>query len=532
MFDEDEEELELLRQYEGKALDADDDEKYSSDQMDSDLEDKIMSMVQYGSGITKKRALPTNSEPATEPTDGSTGVRTPVTSKDDKKSLQYSDEEYQLEDSDNDSADLYKTANNTEDDSGDSSDNEKESESKEETKATVNQPTVTHYINLDDKHYMEDDETSEEEAELGMKLQKLIDDQIYTRQSKKRFQTLKPVRVCFVCNQPGHERKDCNRCMECGLPRHKESRCTGARYCTRCKRRGHNSADCINEKISENCRICNVHYHHRTVCPSLLHTYVDEVSPRKIPEAWCYYCTSKGHYGDECPHLPNYLSTIPSAFSKHSVGLGNRFEPRKAMKNSAASFGRQHERWSNPSSRESSPHSNAKKPPKKRARNNFNSSDTDDSRYDRDSSKSHKKNKKNKSRGNLNEFFDRGNSSKNDGHRSGNSNWKAINNNSLPQPTRSGTVHMNNSKQRSRQNQDNDGYNSNFPRGNMSDLPKPSSSGVIDLASDNRPNSHKRSHNNNHYKSNNNNNNSNNNNGGGQYSRRGPKYHGGYRQNR
>ena len=29
MFDEDEEELELLRQYEDKALDADDDEKYS-----------------------------------------------------------------------------------------------------------------------------------------------------------------------------------------------------------------------------------------------------------------------------------------------------------------------------------------------------------------------------------------------------------------------------------------------------------------------------------------------------------------------
>ncbi|KAI8376638.1 hypothetical protein EDC96DRAFT_423618, partial [Choanephora cucurbitarum] len=318
MFDEDEEELELLRQYEDKALDADDDEKYSSDQMDSDLEDKILSMVQYGSGITKKKTLPTKLEPAIEPTPDSVPepvvVRAPISdAADQKRPVDFSaSEEYGLGDTDSDSSESHKTASNTEDESDedtedDDDNNSSSNEARENTLADAPQPAVTHYINLDDKRYMENDETSEEEAELGIKLQKLIDDQIFNRQSRKRYQTLKPVRVCFVCNQPGHERKDCNRCMECGLPRHKESRCVGARYCARCKRRGHNAID---------------------LCPSLLHTYIDEVSPRKIPEAWCYYCTSKGHYGDECPHLPTYLSTIPSAFSKHSIGLGNRFEAK------------------------------------------------------------------------------------------------------------------------------------------------------------------------------------------------------------
>ncbi|GAA5795485.1 hypothetical protein HPULCUR_000843 [Helicostylum pulchrum] len=37
---------------------------------------------------------------------------------------------------------------------------------------------VTRYINLDDKHYMDEEETDEEEAELNSKLQHLIDDQV------------------------------------------------------------------------------------------------------------------------------------------------------------------------------------------------------------------------------------------------------------------------------------------------------------------------------------------------------------------
>ncbi|RCH84411.1 hypothetical protein CU098_008617, partial [Rhizopus stolonifer] len=280
---------------------------------------------------------------------------------------------------------------------------------------------------------------------------------IYNRQSKKRFQAVRPIRVCFVCNQPGHERRDCTLCIECGLPRHKDTRCTGSRYCSRCKRRGHNAIDCEYPKTLENCPICNASYHHKSHCPALLHTYFDEVAPIRIPEAWCYNCTSKGHYGDDCPYLPNYLTTIPSAFSKLSIGLGSRFDVKKSIKNTAAAFGRQHDRWSNPSSRESSPNKKKRK---------HDASDTDNSSRKRHYDKPKK--------GKLNDFFDRG---------AGNSNWKALNNNQLPQPTRSGTVNVNTPKKKK---------NYDFPRS----LPKPSSSGVIDLT--------------------------------GEYSKRTPKYRGGY----
>lgn len=283
----------------------------------------------------------------------------------------------------------------------------------------------------------------------------------------------------------------------------------------------------------------------------MLHVYENEKPLKKKPVPYCYNCTDKGHYGDECPDLPKYLSTVPSVFSQLSLSVGSRFDPKKTLKSSAASFSKSssHQRWSD-SSRDSSPRYNGDR--NSYANNNnsnsysnnnsykkrrFNDSDNEfNNRNNNGSSSNNNRNRsddrdyKNKgntnsykdnnaggkrrrtdledSRSNLNNFFTPAkNNNKKKGKesqqnntyngKSGNSNWKAMNNSTLPQPTRSGTVNINKGKGVDRGNQQD--YSGDFPRGNGSSLPRPSSSGVIDLTKDDDG-----------------------------YSKRGPKYHGGY----
>ncbi|GAN03512.1 conserved hypothetical protein [Mucor ambiguus] len=594
MFDGDEEELELLRQYEDKDLAEDDDNKSSkqtyskwfvsrSDDMDSDLEDKIMSMVQYGSGISKKKALD-SVPPLSKTQDANPPEQSNVQAKvvyapidndieDSQKTAVSSADIYQIDDSDSEDGRPSNTVySDNEEDEGESEEEETDIGVPEltadiPTKTPADQPQVTRFINLDEeeKRYMDDEDTSEEEAELESKLQQLIDDQIYNRQSKRRFHE-RPVRVCFNCHTPGHERIDCKICMDCGMLKHKDSRCVGARYCSKCKFRGHNAIDCTNARTYESCRHCGATYHHSNMCPSILHTYVGEVTAKSTPVAWCYNCTERGHYGDDCPDLPQYKTTMPSAFSKLSLGLGSRFDPKKAKKSSSSSYhgsnytANKHQRWSD-SSRESSPrydHHDSRK----RARYNYNDSDDDynNSRYTRrdngSSSKSNNNNSNSNSSNNNNSnnnnnnnyngkkrqktnnqqgldgFFShqqqqasassssRNSNNNNNNSRSGNNNWKAMNNNSLPQPTRSGTVKVNSYGRQQQQRQD---YG-DFPRGNnnTNNLPRPSASGVIDLTGDRSSSSNK-----------NNNRGGGGGAGGGEYSsNRRPKYHGGYSRNR
>lgn len=350
------------------------------------------------------------------------------------------------------------------------------------------------------------------------------------------------MRVCFNCHTPGHERIDCKICMDCGMLKHKDNRCVGARYCAKCKFRGHNAIDCTNAKTYESCRHCGATYHHSDMCPSLLHTYVGEVAAKTTPVAWCYNCTERGHYGDECPDLPQYKTTMPSAFSKLSLGLGSRFDPKKAKKASSSSYhgstytANNHQRWSD-SSRESSPRYDHRDT-RKRSRYGHNDSDDDyNSRYTRrdngssltnnSNNNSSKKRQKTSNQQGLDGFFSHqqqqtpsrnnnsNNNKQNNNSRSGNNNWKAMNNNALPQPTRSGTVKVNSYSRQQRQDY------GDFPRGNndSSNLPRPSASGVIDLTSDSNS-------------SNNSNRGGGGGGGGGYSSNRRPKYHGGYNRNR
>ena len=173
--------------------------------MDSDLEDKIMSIVQYDSGVKRKRtnaeSVPTtrSSSPVPANTTETTSktVATPKPSVRrkvetihapldiDKKRTEFSAaNELHIESSDDEEEGEYISEQDEETDLNSSSSESQEDEEpqdeepQDEEKTQVIAPLVTRHISLDNKQYMDDDDTSEEEIELGKQIQELIDNQI------------------------------------------------------------------------------------------------------------------------------------------------------------------------------------------------------------------------------------------------------------------------------------------------------------------------------------------------------------------
>lgn len=240
---------------------------------------------------------------------------------------------------------------------------------------------------------------------------------------------------------------------------------------------------------------------------------MNEVPLRVVPQAWCYQCTSKGHYGDDCLQLPQYLETLPSAFSKDSLSYGSRFDPKKSISHHRPS--NNHQRWSD-SSRENSPRRNYDSDRDYNMNKRTKYEDNSQKKFKNDNNGRNKKNNNGNSNKSLDTFFqhgkgnnsNRGASSPYNPSKSGNSNWKAMNNNTLPQPTRTGTVNVNTSNRRPQQHQQQQQrqpYGTDFPRTN---LPRPTASGVIDLSGND------------------------NNSRAWAEPRRAPKYHGGYNRRR
>ena len=121
-----------------------------SEQLDSETEDKIMSLIHYSSGLKKKKAVKRPLSPSSESSDSSDQQAS--SSDEDKES-----------DEDNDS---------------DESSGEDEESDSESTPAV--EPSVTRYISLDadNSSYIDEESEDEEESELNSKLQGLIQDQV------------------------------------------------------------------------------------------------------------------------------------------------------------------------------------------------------------------------------------------------------------------------------------------------------------------------------------------------------------------
>ncbi|KAG0164921.1 hypothetical protein DFQ30_009193 [Apophysomyces sp. BC1015] len=151
MFEDDEEDLELLRQYEDNSTNGD---GHSSEEIDSDLEERLWSIAQYGTPTAGRKKK-------------SADAKTPAA-------------QSQLSSSDEDESD-------DDEDSSDEDEDEKESEGSDEEseddKVVVNgldSLPVTRVVDLDldqQKKYMDEEEEDEEEYILNNQLQTLIDEQ-------------------------------------------------------------------------------------------------------------------------------------------------------------------------------------------------------------------------------------------------------------------------------------------------------------------------------------------------------------------
>jgi hypothetical protein len=98
----------------------------------------------------------------------------------DKKRTEFSAaNELHIESSDDEEEGEYISEQDEETDlNSSSSESQEDEEPQDEEKTQVIAPLVTRHISLDNKQYMDDDDTSEEEIELGKQIQELIDNQI------------------------------------------------------------------------------------------------------------------------------------------------------------------------------------------------------------------------------------------------------------------------------------------------------------------------------------------------------------------
>ncbi|KAI8875176.1 hypothetical protein K501DRAFT_338850, partial [Backusella circina FSU 941] len=522
----DEEELELFRQYE-EEHDSDPEES-ANDSLDSEEEDQILSVIHYGvdnnRDLENKRKTQQEGEKEalqkerernmTQQTQNKKEVPThthihfdsPGSSHDfsASKELNLDDEEEEEEENNDNESEAY-------------SDEEEEEDFDEQGSSTDQSTSLqpTRYIDMRDnrKRHIEDEDTSEEERELNEELTRIIDEQ--TAQNRKRrprtFSVLeehKMQTICKNCSLPDHEPKDCQlvRCPHCGGPKHSTFSCTGTDFCKRCKMRGHHAPECMNQQNRNSCSLCGRSNHVKESCPNILQSYDGETNSSTNHTPYCYNCSDRGHYGDECPNLPQRLVELSSAFSKYSIRKENKHDRKYARysiednsndsnqaRNQRGNYYKSSSSNNNyptgrgPPQQSSHPipshsgHFNRNGSKADRYNNNNNNNNTMPSRQQEQRSFQHNSNPTRyqnqnsmiPSRSGLATIFQ----TPANPNRTGSNNWKNVNE-GLPQPTRSGTVNISTSSNSMSSMNGND----HFPRSNHRDsLPNPSSSGTISV---------------------------------------------------
>ncbi|KAI8975091.1 hypothetical protein BDF20DRAFT_876851 [Mycotypha africana] len=499
MFMDDEEELELLRQYEENNPNASDRESQASDEIDSDLEDKIMSLVHYQTGVVDSAPPPSKPAPETvsipEPyvrikdlskekafeKSAPKVVYAPIDVNGTGVSNYSANAELQLDEPNSD-VEMYEV------DSSEGSEEEGEIRSSEEEGLTSDlsvqsspeediadeeldkgnnieetmhvAPKVTRVIDMDEDPLVEDEKVTVTEREVNLGVKDLIEEQ-----ARSNFLRMYDRGPCHSCWQRGHYATNCPNCRRCGGPKH--GRCAGADYCYKCKQRGHFQEDCVNPKENEPCKRCKAFDHQTNYCPSIYIVYKGKGQPQTQFRPYCFFCGRKGHYGDDCPSKSSKPNFYPYRQSNNAndFSRNSRYQSQhRRFKESDYDDGSQSSVYSDSGS------SLASKRRKNKKRRRQEDDNTPESRADYRNDRVEKRNKANDSA--LDAFFVPSQRSNYNTRRSGNMNWRAINEmNMLPQPTRSGTVDF---------NQQTTGFETDFPRSNPS-LPKPTSSGVIDL---------------------------------------------------
>ncbi|CAO3661606.1 unnamed protein product [Rhizopus stolonifer] len=507
--------------------------------MDSDLEDQIMSHAYYTPGLEQKKVtdkpIPTKEQPKVkqpkQPKPKT--IHAPIESRVRAKSgFSAADELHLVSDEDDDREDgEYISISGK---SSESSEDEIMVEVPKVTR-TINLDD-NHDKDLDVEMSSEDEfEDGDEDDELIKeafgKKDLARQRSHYTRvedETEKDFYDYADTSYCSICLSPGHDQMDCYNCRSCGSDEHSTRDCIATEICRNCRVIGHGQ-DCPYTTKPLQCATCNSTFHITENCLLFNHDYLDRNEPTQQIEAYCYSCADRGHYGDDCSTFNRKMKSVPSVFStfvafgkmvkvknnKSSSRSGKRtasehedtFSPEKRYKrkntfeSSHIKFGREI-KYDHPKDRSSSSSpfmdSDTSVSSKSKQKGKFNNYDDKKkgksynydykskgkntnyggSSYKGSSSKGKAADRGGSSRGGsnaLSQFFQPEKKSYNFTP-TGNSNWNAINQGSLPQPTRSGTYQFD---QRNK-----GGYNSNknnSKRNGKEKLPKPSKSGVIDL---------------------------------------------------
>lgn len=177
------------------------------------------------------------------------------------------------------------------------------------------------------------DQKEEEKKEpiLPVKSLLLSESEGDEEQDNRYFGTTQPQGpICFVCGTYGHVYKVCEEylakqsCYLCGSSSHTKMTCN-QEMCFNCERPGHISKNCPSPKrrrfmggMSDgmNCTVCNQSGHSSSSCPLIWRRYRYEKrlteslfndSIRKVKK-YCYWCSGKGHFGDDCPKRPKLNS--------------------------------------------------------------------------------------------------------------------------------------------------------------------------------------------------------------------------------
>ncbi|KAF7727574.1 hypothetical protein EC973_007335 [Apophysomyces ossiformis] len=192
MFEDDEEDLELLRQYEDNAADGD---GHSSEEIDSDLEERLWSVAEYGALDTGPKKQMPNGKSSTE-----------------SSQLPSSDDDDTSDDSPDEDEDEERSV-------ADESETEDKNEKENIDTTVVNgvdSLPVTRVIDLDldqEKRYLDEASEDEEEYVLNNQLQNLIDEQIqYVEMAKRRVRRSRPMQ-CIRDPELGP-------CRHCGVKSH------------------------------------------------------------------------------------------------------------------------------------------------------------------------------------------------------------------------------------------------------------------------------------------------------------------------
>ena len=120
-----------------------------------------------------------------------------------------------------------------------------------------------------------------------------------------------PVR-CLVCTHVGHMATKCPKltCTDCGkFNDHFPPFCPAIKKCPRCRKPGHNEAQCKSKlKISNSeimCELCTRSGHVEEDCELMWRTsglpgYISSANSR-LKYVFCYECGKRSHLGNDCP---------------------------------------------------------------------------------------------------------------------------------------------------------------------------------------------------------------------------------------